>query len=478
MVMASFLQKLSSHFSFGQWLLCSKLVRYLHPTDAELRNLAGIPKEKVKGRKPEVKVSDSFTVPRNLDIQLETSKITPLDAIQLHYYTEYQWLLDFSVCALVVYTLTEVYYALLRPTTEFNLSLMWCVLVVLFCLKIMFSLTAMYFRTEEGGESITILMFGFFFLIVAMAILIIHDEMLEFGLEKAHQEFSDNAWKFLRQQGIDSSGPASLMTFRIVLAIVCAVIGAFLTFPGLRLAKMHADALQYAKERPFLQVLLHVNIIFPLFVLLMWLKPVFRKYLVKVNAEGNHVMLTDEMFESARILVLVTFCALRFCLLSTHLQAHLNMAVDKVKNMKKETGRISSLELQRMVARVFYYLCVVALQYVAPLITILFLVLMMKTLGGLSWVSSFGYDFTIRNSTSNISETTSASPVSGESMAAAAAETISNTAAQFTLALSTLRQVFTPQCFHTLFSFLTWWICAAWFITSAFGTVYYSYFNG
>lgn len=86
------------------------MTRYLYPTDHQLRALAGVPKEKPKrGKHSENgKVGDVFHVPRNLDIKLESAKITILDVVNLKYYTEYQWLLDFSVYAIIVYVLTEV----------------------------------------------------------------------------------------------------------------------------------------------------------------------------------------------------------------------------------------------------------------------------------------------------------------------------------------------------------------------------------
>ena len=50
-----------------------------------------------------------------------------------------------------------------------------------------------------------------------------------------------------------------------------------------------------------------------------------------------------------------------------------------------EAGKISNVDLQRIVIRVFYYLCVVTLQYVAPMILVLYLALMYKTMGGGTW---------------------------------------------------------------------------------------------
>lgn len=92
---------------------------YLHPTDEELRSLAGVPKDKGKKGKGGGKGSNksgtaaeddgTFTVPRSLDLSLETSRMVPGEVMQLKFYTEYQWLLDFSLCSAIVYVITEVH---------------------------------------------------------------------------------------------------------------------------------------------------------------------------------------------------------------------------------------------------------------------------------------------------------------------------------------------------------------------------------
>ena len=62
--------------------------------------------------------------------------------------------------------------------------------------------------------------------------------------------------------------------------------------------------------------------------------------------------------------------------------------ITKVEELKQEAGKISNVDLQRRVIRVFYYLCVVTLQYVCPMIMILYLSMLYKTLGGGSWNGS------------------------------------------------------------------------------------------
>lgn len=144
--MVSVIQKLSPHFSLAKWFLCSTgLMRYLHPTDTELKILAGVPKsmkntkkDRYKGNNPNNGsgggASTTFHVPRSLDIQLETAKISHMDVIHLRYYTEYQWLVDFSLYAGIVYTLSEIYHFYFPLKEEINLSMMWCMLVIFFAL--------------------------------------------------------------------------------------------------------------------------------------------------------------------------------------------------------------------------------------------------------------------------------------------------------------------------------------------------------
>lgn len=121
-----------------------------------------------------------------------------------------------------------------------------------------------------------------------------------------------------------------------------------------------------------------------------------------------------------------------------------------------------------MVARVFYYLCVIALQYVAPLVMLLHTTLLLKTLGNHSWgiypesMSALPVDNSLPSS-SLYSELPSAD---GK---------MKVTVTQITVALSSLKNIFTPLLFRGLLSFLTWWIAACLFSTSLFGLFYHQY---
>ncbi|XP_062310336.1 transmembrane protein 161B [Osmerus eperlanus] len=472
MVMASVIQKIIPHYSFARWLLCSGSLRwYQHPTEDELRSLAGKQQKgkNKKDRKYNGHIDNKpLTIPKDIDLQLETKCITEVDTLALHYFPEFQWLVDFTVAATLVYLITELYYALAQPSGEMNISVVWCLLVLAFVIKTLFSLTAHYFKLEEGGERSLCITFGFFFFVKAMVILIVTENYLEFGLEAGFANFSDSALQFLEKQGMESQGPISKLTFKLILALLCSLIGAFLTFPGLRLAQMHLDALNLTTAK-VTQTLLHINFLSPLIMVLLWVKPITKDYFLNPTlGKDNAPLMTETTYDTMRLWVVLLLCALRLGVMRQHLQAYLGLAQKGVEQMKKEAGRISTVDLQKMVARVFYYLCVIALQYMAPLVMLLHTTLLLKTLGGHSWGVYPEEDLPCPlevNSDLDMGAGPTAPPsgLAGTSVA------------QLSVALGGLRTVFSPLLFRGLLSFLTWWIAACLFSTSLFGLFYHQY---
>ncbi|XP_049797684.1 transmembrane protein 161B [Schistocerca nitens] len=483
LVMVSVIQKLGPHYSLARWLLCSTgLIRFLYPTDDELRRAAGVPKDKPKSKKggrhvENGRAGDTFHVPRNLDIQLETAKVSSLDVVHLRYYSEYQWFVDFSLYAAIVYILTEVYSYYFPLKDEFNLSMVWCTLAVGFSLKLLLSLTAHYFRGEESvGERSTVLVTALIYLLVAMAVLIADERTLETGLDRAYASFNRSASQFLQdQQGLKSRGPASQLILKLSLAVWCGVVGALFTFPGLRMARMHWDSLRYSAENRVLRLLLNTSFALPLLLVVLWIRPVSRDYLTgRVFTGMTGPFMTPELFETMRLWLVVFAILLRIVLMPTYLQAYLNMAYHRLEEQKKEAGRITNTELQKKIAAVFYYMCVVTIQYVAPIIMCLFLTMMYKTLGGYTWTGQVAP----ATGFSPLDNPKPSSPLQGPSVSGTeGTESIRQSAQEFALALNSLKQVFTTEVFRGLLGFMTWWTCFSWFSTSSLGMLYQSYFR-
>uniref|UniRef100_A0A2K5KIA9 Transmembrane protein 161B n=1 Tax=Cercocebus atys TaxID=9531 RepID=A0A2K5KIA9_CERAT len=250
----------------------------------------------------------------------------------------------------------------MKPTQEMNISLVWCLLVSSFAIKVLFSLTTHYIKVEYGGEKSICVTFGFFFFDKSMVVLIVTENYLEFELETGFTNFSDSVKQFLEKQGLESQSPVSKLTFKFFLAIFCSLIGAFLTFPRLRLAQMLLDALNLTTEK-ITQTLLHISFLAHLFMVLLWVKPVTQDYIMNPTlGEESIPLMPEATFDTLRLWLIILLCALWLAMMCSHLQAYLNLA-----------------------QKFFHYLCVVALQYVVPLVMLFHTTLLLKTLGNHSW---------------------------------------------------------------------------------------------
>lgn len=67
--------------------------------------------------------------------------------------------------------------------------------------------------------------------------------------------------------------------------------------------------------------------------------------------------MSEQTYDSLRLWVIILMCVLRLVMMRHHLQAYLNLAQKGVDQMKKEAGRISTVDLQKMVTTLFIVLC-------------------------------------------------------------------------------------------------------------------------
>ncbi|NXY82207.1 T161A protein, partial [Alcedo cyanopectus] len=488
---ASLMQKMAPHCSFARWLLCNgSLHRYRHPTDEELCALAGKqhPRAKRDRRMNGVTEGKPLSVPRDIDLHLDTSPITAVDALVLRYFLDYQWFVDFAVYSTAVYIFTEGYYCLVGPQKEMNIGVLWCLLTVVFSIKVFFMVMRHYFRSEEGGERSVCLTFAFFFLLLAMVALVIREDYLEFGLESGLAGVSSNLESILKQRGWEWTLPLTKLAFKLGLVALCSFLGACLTFPGLRLAQTHLDALRMAADRPLTQVLLHLSFLAPVLVVVMWIKPISRDFLLHAPMGKQTVqIMSDSAYNTTRLWTIVGLCLVRVVVTRHHLQAYLGLAERWVEQMRKEAGRITALEIQSKVrmgelgweqgagrsswppadptclqiTRIYCYISVVSLQYLGPIILTLHCTLLLKTLGHHSW--------------GLYPEPPLPSPAAGAALPQPSRQDGEDVHAAVEQVLGILGSIFTPPFLRGLFAFLTWWVAVCQVVTSLFGLYFHQY---
>uniref|UniRef100_A0A673TLW9 Transmembrane protein 161A n=1 Tax=Suricata suricatta TaxID=37032 RepID=A0A673TLW9_SURSU len=275
---------------------------------------------------------------------------------------------------------------------------------------------------------------------------------------------TQNLEPLLKMQGWDWALPLAKLAIRMGLAFVGSMLGAFLTFPGLRLAQTHLDALTMSEDRPMLQFLLQMSFLSPLIILALWTKPIARDFLHQAPVGGMPVsLLSDSAFDSLRLWVLVALCLLRLAVTRPHLQAYLCLAKARVEQLRREAGRIEAREIQRRVVRVYCYVTVVSLQYLTPLILTFNCTLLLKTLGGYSW--GLGP-----------APLLSPTPASAhDRLVGPEDDEAQQMAARITGALGSL---LTPLFLRGVLTFLIWWTTACQLLSSLFGLYFHRHLAG
>ncbi len=428
-----------------------------------------------------------FTIPKTTAFALDTVPVRSYELIPLHFFTDYQWLMDFSLCTCVVYALNEFVYGVLYggSYSRLNLSLLWCLLAFFFALRVLGMLAKMYFKSglaqnAESGEAMLILTSGFFFLVVAMAVLILPSSSLQLDLDAAYANFSSAARLFLASEKGSHDGPINLLSVRAVLAFAAALLAALLTFPGLRFAKMYVDALRYCGDAAegaevfslsalLRKAALHLSFFAPVLCLLLWLTPVTRELRA----------LSANQVASLRLLLVLATCLLRLLLAPQHLQAYLNLAHERTVALRKEAGRVSNVELQKGVARIFYYLCVVALQYLCPILLLLTVCCLLKSLGGHSWDPELIYDRLPAFFKLSVPAAVPETPLTNITGVPEVLVRLFGLESDLFGLEESVREwsvsVFTPLVYRCLLGFLLFWVLLVMSLTSLFGLLYHTY---
>jgi hypothetical protein len=202
--------------------------------------------------------------------------------------------------------------------------------------------------------------------------------------------------------------------------------------------------------------------------------------------------LSSEAFETMRLGFVIFAVLLRFAMMPIYLQTYLNLAYQRIEEQKKEAGRITNTDYQKKITSIFYYLCVVTLQYAAPILMCLFFTLMYKTLGDFKWSALLVRPQIPGECSADLAEEAAAlaaipteSPFEEQSIFETIADNVNeivddsnilSTAEHFQLSFKSLKNVFTTEVYRGIFGFATWWSCFVWFGATSLGMIYQSYF--
>lgn len=120
-----------------------------------------------------------------------------------------------------------------------------------------------------------------------MVVVVIPEKTLDLKVNSALDKFNQSAVNYFMDQGISSNGPASKILILFFMTIVCGILGSLFTFPGLRVGRMHIDALKCYQEKRIVKLLLNINFSFPFILILLWINPISRETQKYLNGMSN-----------------------------------------------------------------------------------------------------------------------------------------------------------------------------------------------
>lgn len=532
-IMFVLLSKLGKFYSMGRWLLCRKLFRYLSPNSEDIkksvRNFykSTTGKNKKLNRLFEIdEKKEEFNIPVGAEIDLACAEVQPHDLYYIKYTDDLQSFIDISFIALFIYASTEVYIAFVRPVDEVNLSVVWCGMALAYGFVSLGSIAVNYLKSDEG---VLLYIFAALSFMFSLVIQLADTKFFDFQLKDAFRNVTSNTLNLFQAHIALTNGTdipdttkqyffTQLKTystndilFTCFIATISGFIGAILFFPSFRLARLHFLCLKNSQSK-YMRVVFYLNFLLPLTVSLCWLRQgssnsnsilnatnatlnataeekVTAQFLSAVvptvmnssNLTGiAHAQYTTKMFiynfmlaHNLKVYLIVSMIVIRMFLYRNYAQAYLNVALELAYDLRQSSTRITNTRYMSTISSIYQYYGVVASQYVIPLFCLMFLSLLLKTLGDLSWCGNSVICNEFVESISNYTGTLKSGIKSSPSFL----KQFENSNFNLTLSHNAINEIFTPYVMRSVLGYFTFWTASIWFVQSCIGLIYYQYID-
>ena len=426
-----------------------------------------------------------------MSLEVGLAPVKEHDLIYIKFTDDFQSFIDISLITLVIYGSTEVYYALFQPKNEINLSILWLLTVLIYGLMTLSKITLNYMRSDEG--SLCIIFAGLSF-IVSLLLQLGDKKLFDLDLKSVYsnltQNFNDLFDNYTKQfKNEDSNASVTATTtqstyhnhllYSCLLALLSGYIGALFVFPSLRLAKLHLLCMKYSAESRLKKAALYINFLFPLFISILWFQiaPQENDNTKKASKFAHYLFHSS----SLKFFLIILFFITRTVFYRTYAQTYLNTAYEQAIILRKRTMKLTNVQFQSTIISIYKYYGVVANQYMIPMFMLLFLTLMMKTLGDLTWCD---FDVCERFNQNIISYLQYYSIVSNDTDQQSARQSFQifkqfeiNTFNATNASYISFRNVFTSAILRSLIGYLTFWTCFTSFMVSCIGLLYYQYMD-
>ncbi|CAI5439772.1 unnamed protein product [Caenorhabditis angaria] len=386
LVAITMISKLLNRSSFIHIFVTNGLYRFMAPSNSELKSLMPPTKEKMsqRNRRKREEEAEGFNVPKSSPFQLKLIEVDVRDLVNFEMYTSLHWLTLCVPICLITFSLSEIYNYALPENKDFNVSIVFLLVVLGFILQMLTALTSyLASNVEERGFMLSIgaVYFLFSFIFTMNVHRVFDIQMLE-----AYDLLGNNIAEFIEKSEVFENGtsiqdyrPTNPLMMYISLSIFFSMLSAMLVFPNFRCALMYLKALEMdGKIRKLFD---HAAFLLPAFILAFFSKPI-----VYQLVRGPRKILSEDQIDILRIYLILGWLLSKFLTRVSHLQAHLNISYEKVADLRNESGKVKNYEIQGLITRYYRYICCAAIQYFGPILLALFFALLLKVTANISWL--------------------------------------------------------------------------------------------
>lgn len=528
-IMFVLLSKLGKFYSVGRYLLCTKLYRYLSPNSDDIKksvrkyyqsHASGKGKKQSKLFDIDEK-TEEFNIPIGAEVEIACSPVVTEELMYLKHSDDLMGFVDISCTALIIYIVTEAYVIFVQAKDEVNLSVVWCAMALVYGCVTLGTIAYNYLFSDEG---VLLYMCAGFSFVLSLLVQLADTKFLDFQLKAAYQSVATHSIQllhthlnqtnttsyagfdqqyFLSQLKIYSS---SDILFTCFIALASSFIGALLFFPSFRLARLHFLCLKHSEESRLMRATYYINFLMPLLVALCWLKTSSSLDFglannATLNATEDSVANSASQFIAAvtdssqpstqnttytakqfvenlmlahnlKIYLALALFILRISLYRYYAQSYLNAALDLASDLRTSATRITNTRFMNTISSIYKYYGVVSCQYIVPLFCVLFLSLLLKTLGDLSWCGNSIMCNEFVQSTAAYVATYKSERVSPSLL-----RQFESNHFNLTLSHNALKEVFSPFVLRSFIGYLTFWTAGIWFTISCVGLIYYQHID-
>lgn len=363
--------------------------------------------------------------------------------------------------------------------------------------------------TYEARLGIGIGVLGF---VLALFALFAPKQLFDFDVERAvdvvgaRVEIVLRAIGFVDQDLVNLAGVGAMARLAL-FATVATVAGVFTCtsfLPAFRFARMYTEMTADAAASRLNKALLHVNMLAPLLVAVLWIKPlaldvVVPAYLVPCSpralardcfatpadaeafANAPVWRMTESQFHRARIVIGLASVLVRLLCFRSHLQFFLLEIRDAIVQLVRRPGVVDGALLQSKVRIQFNYLPIIAVQYLAPVASVLASLVLLARQTGVSLGVQDAVLFALTRG-AGLTPPPALATVNADILPDVTPpdfgdwrfshDIAQDKFAHFVRGMAQFTVV--PPDFHAAFlGFFLWWLSFTWFAVSAAGLVYW-----